>query len=343
MPRMTKRLEQRAELRFAEIAAYPTGLAWSASGDRLAVAGDHGIIELLSVDGTSLARVPAHDGPVQSIAWHPRTDHLLSTGQDGAVRSWQAPFDAPRTLMSPGEHWADAACWSPDGKRAAVAVGARGYVISPGADAIEIGPVESTITALSFSPSGKSLGVACYGGVRLFDPANARATRRLDWKGSMLSLAFSPNGSIVACGCQDHSVHFWRIASGKDAQMSGYPAKPRSVEFTHDGRWLATSGDATICLWPFDGRGPEGRKPIELTGHPDVVTALACAPHVDLVLSGDRSGMIAIWAPPSLTTPVVVSQLRGRITQVAWGADSRAGALRWAAADDGGRLLLGAF
>lgn len=55
----------------------------------------------------------------------------------------------------------------------------------------------------------------------------------------MLSIAFAPDGRTVA-GCQDHSVHFWRVASGKDAQMCGYPAKPRQISFSWDGRWLAT-------------------------------------------------------------------------------------------------------
>jgi WD40 repeat protein len=343
MPRLSERIGQGAQPRFAEIAAYPTGLGWSAGGERLAVAGDHGIVEMLSPEGASLGRVRAHDGPVQSIAWHPRRDELITSGQDGAVRLWQPQFDHPTTLLGPGETWADAACWSSVGTRAAVAVGSRAYVLARGTDPVEIGPVESTVAGLAFSPSGKSLGVACYGGVRLFDPASGRPTRKLQWKGAMLSLAFSPDGSTVACGCQDNSVHFWRIASGNDAQMSGFPAKPRCVGFTHDGRWLVTSGDATICLWPFDKRGPEGRKPLELAGHPDLVTALACAPHVDLLLSGDRTGVVALWAPPSMTQPVSLAKLPGRVVNVAWGADGNAGVLRWAAADDGGRLLVGAL
>jgi WD40 repeat protein len=278
---------------------------------------------------------------VQSIAWHPRRDALVTTGQDGAARLWESPFDTSLELIAPSMTWADHACWSASGERIAVALGTRAHVVSPGGAVATTEPVASTIAALAFSPSGKSLGVACYGGVRLFDPATGRATRQLDWKGSMISIAFAPDGSTVACGCQDNSVHFWRIASGNDSQMSGFPAKPRSVSFSHDSRWLATAGDAALCLWPFDQRGPEGRAPVRLAGHKDVVTELAYAPLVELLLSGDKGGMVALWAPPMLTTPVAVSRLTGKVTHVAWGADRAAQLLRWAAADEHGRVLIG--
>ena len=344
MSRLSRRLE-RVRLQDAQlttIAAYPSALAWSPRGDVLAVAGDHGAVELID-PGTCAVRqrISAHDGPVQSMAWHPQRDALLTTGQDGAARLWESPFDTARELIARSTIWVDHACWSASGDRAAVTLGARAHVLSEDGVTAVTEPVTSTIAALAFTPSGKSLGAACYGGVQLFDPATGRPTRKLEWKGSMLSIMFAPDGSTVACGCQDHSVHFWRIASGKDAQMCGYPAKPRDLSFSHDGRWLATGGDATISLWPFDRRGPEGRTPVQLEGHEAVVTAMAYAPLVELLLSGARDGTVALWAPPKLTAPLALSRLTGKVTHVAWGADLAAQLLRWAASDEHGRVLIG--
>jgi WD40 repeat protein len=324
------------------LAAYPSGLAWSPRGDLLAVAGDHGCVDLIDPATCAVRRrIAAHDGPVQSIAWHPQRDALLTTGQDGAARGWEPPFETARELLPPSTTWADHACWSPMGDRAAVALGPRAHVLSEDGFTAVTEPVASTIAGLAFTPSGKSLGAACYGGVQLFDPATGRPTRKLEWKGSMLSIAFAPDGSAVACGCQDNSVHFWRIASGKDAQMCGYPAKPRNIAFSHDGGWLATGGDAMITLWPFDRRGPEGRTPVQLKGHEDLVTALACAPLVEMLLSGARDGAVVLWTPPKLTVPFAVSQLTGKVTHVAWGKDLAAQVLRWAASDEHGRVLIG--
>lgn len=118
-------------------------------------------------------------------------------------------------------------------------LGPRAHVAATGGVTAVTEPVGSTIAGLAFTPSGKSLGVACHRGAQLFEPTTGRPTRQLAWNGSMLSIAFAPDGRTVA-GCQDHSVHFWRVASGKDAQMCGYPAKPRQISFSWDGRWLAT-------------------------------------------------------------------------------------------------------
>ncbi|HLL21359.1 MAG TPA: hypothetical protein VK427_04465, partial [Kofleriaceae bacterium] len=264
MPRVSGARLGAATHVIVEQPVYPCAIAWSPSGTLLALGGDDGSVVLLSPDGTHVHSLRAHAGPVQSLAWHPERDDLVTTGQDGSVRLWRPPFEGARVLVEPGPTWVDLARWSPDGRRVAVAVGARAHLIELDGPTTPCEAVESSITGLAFSPDGKSVAVACYGGVRLFDASTGARTRRLDWKGSMVSLAFSPSGSIVACGCQDHSVHFWRIASGKDAQMSGYPAKPAAISFTHDGGWLATVGDSTISLWPFDKRGPEGRTPLQL-------------------------------------------------------------------------------
>lgn len=345
MSRVTRRIARGVATNqvIASFGAYPCALAWSANGDVLAIAGDHGEIQLVEpATGTVRARIQAHKGPVQSLAWHPHRNALLSTGQDGAARLWERTFDAAHELVAPSHDWADHACWAATGDRAAVAVGTRAHVFGDGDGApVTTAPVSSTIAGLAFTPSGKSLGLACYGGVQLCDPTTGRATRKLEWKGSMISIAFSPDGSVVACGCQDNSVHFWRIASGKDAQMSGFPAKPRRVSFSHDGQWLATGGDSDVCLWPFDRKGPEGRRPVQLTGHAAIVTELAFAPLVDLLLTGSRDGTVALWAPPKQTTPVHLARLTGKVAQIAWGADGREQLLRWAAADEHGRLLIG--
>ncbi|HMG54899.1 MAG TPA: hypothetical protein VK601_15485, partial [Kofleriaceae bacterium] len=85
----------------------------------------------------------------------------------------------------------------------------------------------------------------------------------------------------------------------------------------------------------------EGRPPVQLMGHRDLVTALAYAPAIELLLSGARDGTVALWAPPKRTAPLTQARLTGRITHVAWGADDAAQVLRWAATDEHGQVLIG--
>jgi WD40 repeat protein len=183
---------------------------------------------------------------------------------------------------------------------------------------VELPPLESTVAGLGWSPDGAQIACACYGGVRIFDGKTGRRQRALEWKGSMVSLAWSPNGKVIACGCQDNSVHFWRVPAGKDSQMSGYPCKPRALAWSHDGRLLATSGAPEVTFWTFEGKGPEGTKPIQLTAHEEVITAMAFAPVVDMLATGCRAGVGYFWAPEEVPRPVRRFGLGARIEALQW-------------------------
>ncbi len=63
---------------------------------------------------------------------------------------------------------------------------------------------------------------------------------------------------------QENALHAWRIADKKDMRLSGYPAKTRSLSWSFDGHWLATSGADASIIWPFkDKDGPMNKAPRE--------------------------------------------------------------------------------
>ena len=71
--------------------------------------------------------------------------------------------------------------------------------------------------------------------------------------GAANSVAFSPDGSLLASGAQDASVTLWDIASGeKKDTLWGHTGFISSVAFSPDGNILASaSGDGTIKFWWF--------------------------------------------------------------------------------------------
>jgi WD40 repeat protein len=160
----------------------------------------------------------------------------------------------------------------------------------------------------------------------VFLPPSPEPFQTFGWKGSLIAMAVSPDGGVVACGGQDQTVHFWRRTTGSDARMSGYTSKPAALCFDATGTLLATSGSERVTVWGFYGDGPEGTAPAQLDAHTLPVSALAFAPIDRLLLSGGREGGVILWrlGPTGEGTVIGGATLGAPVVGVAWRPDQRA-------------------
>ena len=123
---------------------------------------------------------------------------------------------------------------------------------------------------LAWRPGTNHLAVLAYGAATVYDPAGGiEPVKTLAWKGSPLAMAWSPDGTILAHGNQDATVHFWDYHRSLDLQMSGYMTKVRELAWDSTSRYLATGGGPVVCLWDCKAgpSGPEGTRPQMLEGH----------------------------------------------------------------------------
>jgi WD40 repeat protein len=69
--------------------------------------------------------------------------------------------------------------------------------------------------------------------------------------GSVTSVAFSPDGSLIASGSRDYTIKLWRVSDGAlVATLRGHTDWVNSVAFSPDGSLIASgSDDRTIRLW----------------------------------------------------------------------------------------------
>jgi WD40 repeat protein len=67
----------------------------------------------------------------------------------------------------------------------------------------------------------------------------------------VFSLAYSPDGKILASAGYEPVVRLWSVATGKEMrQLRGHTAAVRCVAFSKDGKLMATaSSDRTVRLW----------------------------------------------------------------------------------------------
>ena len=94
---------------------------------------------------------------------------------------------------------------------------------------------------------------------------------------------------------QENALHGWRIEDSRNMRMTGYPGKTRSLSWSHDGQWLATSGADAAVVWPFkDKDGPMGKAPRECGVRQARVTQVAFHPKALVVAIGYADGLVLL-------------------------------------------------
>jgi WD40 repeat protein len=253
---------------------------------------------LALADGNVLFADP---GEERRIAAHPNGailvaasdgKRLLTGGDEGRVVATDADGHMQEIADERGK-WVDALALARDGAPA-WSVG-RTVRARDNKGALRSFDAPSTVRGLAFLPKGYRLAVAHYNGVSLWFPNASAAPEVLEWKGSHIDVTTSPDGRFVLTTMQENTLHGWRLADGKHMRMSGYPGKTRSLSWSSDGHWLATSGAQACIVWPFATReGPMGRSPRECGVRNAKVTHVAFHPQVPIVAIGYEDGWVIL-------------------------------------------------
>jgi WD40 repeat protein len=281
--------------------------------------GDGDVLGLEVLSGNELFRVRAHDGGVLGLGLSPDGARFVTCGHDPNAKLWTSTGEFVRELPGGGSAWVEHVAWAAAGGRIATAAGRKVRVWTAAGDPIvESEPLASTVTGLAWRADGTGLAATCYGGVHIMPFVAGAKARHLAWKGSLISVAWSPDANVIACGSQDASVHFWRLKSGQDSQMSGYPFKPKVLAWDSASNLLATTGDAIVTVWDFRGKGPEGTSPMQLEAHQGACTRLAFSPGKGVLASGSQDTSVLLWEPRKGNKPIRFAFLDDEVTALSW-------------------------
>lgn len=321
--------------RLLKLGAYVSGAVFDPKSRILGIALGSGELYLVPTLDGEPRQVKVHKGAILALVPHPGGG-FVTGGDDGRLCHVGVEGSVSELAVFKGR-WVERVASHASGPIAA-AIGKDIQLLRDGTQ-IALGPHASTVSDLAFSPDGSRISGAYYGGVSVWNLQQpASPPRKLVWKGSHLFVSYAPNGRYLATSMQENALHCWRLADGSDMQMSGYPVKVKSMAWTKDTMYLVSSGAPGFVCWPFAGKGPQGRPPIEFSGRQDeiLVSAVASHPKEPLIAAGYADGRIEIGDPERKRILTLPEGLAAPIVALAFAPDGQT----LVAGDEGGMAAL---
>ena len=187
-----------------------------------------------------------------------------------------------------------------------------------------------SLSNMTVVPNGGLIGVAFSNLIQLRDPHFGTLHATLTHDSPVNSIAFNPDGSLLASGSGDNVVRLWiPDTETLQATLHGHTASVLSVAFSSDGSLLASgSADGTVRLWNPHTETLQAT----LHGHTASVLSVAFSSDGSLLASGSADGTVRLW---NLVTETLQATLEAHMDSVLSVAFSLDGLLLASASADG--------
>ncbi len=294
-------------------------VVWSPDGTALASASSDQTIQIWDLRDLSAAEIKhsrfliGHTDGVGEVAWHPGGRWLASSGRDNTLRIWDLTTDRTAMIVDEQTGEINSLAWSPSGDRLAYGADDTLIRIWQTADLLALTP--SSCAYRSLTPSVGQLP----GDLRQARDATCIPSPAVVLRGhsdQVLSVAWRPDGRVLASGCNDGEVRLWNASGGPSTDtLVGHALSVNSVAWSSDGLHLASASfDTTVRIW----NTRDGNAELVLTGHSDWVFGTAWSPDGHQIVTVAADHEVRIYDARPNESVIVLKDHGGEARALAW-------------------------
>ena len=179
---------------------------------------------------------------------------------------------------------------------------------------------DSGVQCIDISPAGGLLAVATTDGTaRVFTKNGAEWDEVYAIDGPVRTLAFSPDGEVLATASWEKELTLWNAADGE--WLKTLPARAETLAFSPDGTTMALGGrDETVELWDL----ASGECRWSIDAHHSSVRCIEFSPDGEAIASSCGGRDIKVWDAATGSLKCELKGYEEDPNALAFSADSRA-------------------
>jgi WD40 repeat protein/DNA-binding phage protein len=297
--------------------AQVTAICFHPQGHLLASGSEDRTLRLWEVEtGKCLKILQGHNNIISSLAFN-ADGGMLASCEEQIIKLWNVDTGECTQTLQENLTFVWTVTFSPDGQLLAGSDGKtlRLWDVKTGKCSKILSGYTSQVWALAWSRDGQMLAGSDDEMVGLWDVKTGERLRTwqgyINSVGSYWSLAFSPDGQILASGSGDGTVRIWDVERGECLKTFCKHIKTVSaIAFSPNGQILASGGE-DCAIWLWDLKTGIARQ--ALLEHSKKVWSVAFNRDGQMLASGSADRTIKIW---DLKTGSCLKTLLGHAGQV---------------------------